>query len=162
MIPSVITDTSITFIARGRPWTLAADHTHFEKVKELLTSGSDDSDAIVRLADVRVAVGEHSQGVATLTEEGLYLNGEQLSDAWLYKACAEPDAVKVLVVAPGDRVRVEGDEDAPDGIYTVGDVDNGDVDKRVYVEPVDNDEDYFGFVANTSIVEIIKDVADAA
>lgn len=162
MIPSVITDTSITFIARGRPWTLAADHTHFEKVKELLTSGSDDSDEIVRLADVRVAVEEHSGGAATLTEDGLYLAGEQLPQAWLYKACVEPDAAKVLAVTPGDRVRVEGDEDAPDGIYTVGEVDNTDVDKRVYVEPVDNDEDYFGFVANTSIVEIIRDAADAA
>jgi hypothetical protein len=162
MIPSVITDTSITFVARGRPWTLAADHTHFDKVKELLTSGSDDSDEVVRLADVRVAVGEHSQGAATLTEDGLYLNGEQLSDAWLYKACAEPDTVKVLVVAPGDRVRIQGDEDAKDGIYMVADVDNSDVVRRVYVEPIDNDEDYFGYVANTSIVEIIKDAADAA
>ncbi|WFU52225.1 hypothetical protein QA639_21190 [Bradyrhizobium pachyrhizi] len=161
MIPSVITDTSITFIARGRPWTLAADHTHYEKVKELLTSGSDDSDEIVRLADVRIAVEEHSGGVATLTEDGLYLDGEQLPQAWLYKACAEPNAAKVLAVAPGDRVRVEGDEDAPDGIYSVGEVDNSDVDKRVYVEPVDNDEDYFGFVANTSIKEIIKEAADA-
>jgi hypothetical protein len=162
MIPSVNTDTSITFVARGRPWTLAADHTHFDKVKELLTSGSDDSDEVVRLADVRVAVGEHSQGAATLTEDGLYLNGEQLSDAWLYKACAEPDTVKVLVVAPGDRVRIQGDEDAKDGIYMVADVDNSDVVRRVYVEPIDNDEDYFGYVANTSIVEIIKDAADAA
>lgn len=162
MIPSVITDTSITFIARGRPWTLAADHTHFDKVKELLTAGSDDADEIVRLADVRVAVEEASQGAAVLTDEGLYLHGEQLSQDWLYKACAEPETAKVLAVSPGDRVRVQGDEDAPDGIYTVADVDNSDVAKRVYVEPVDNDEDYFGFVANTSIVEIIRDVADAA
>ncbi|WP_316207484.1 hypothetical protein [Bradyrhizobium sp. SZCCHNR3118] len=154
MIPSVITDTSITFIARGRPWTLAADHAHFERVKDLLTSGSDDQDTIVRLADVRVAVEEASQGVAVLTDQGLYLNGEQLSAAWAEKTVAEPESAKVLAVTPGDRVRVEGDEDAPDGIYTVGDVDNSDVDKRVYVE---SDEDYFGFVANTSIKDILRD-----
>jgi hypothetical protein len=67
-------------------------------------------------------------------------------------------SMKVLIVNPGDRVRVQGDEDAPDGIYTVGEVDNNDVNKRVYVE---SEEDYFGFVANTAIVEIIKDGADS-
>jgi hypothetical protein len=154
MIPSVITDTSITFIARGRPWTLAADHAHFGKVKDLLQSGSDDAEQAIQLTDVRIAVEAATDGAAVLTEDGLYLNGEQLSQAWESKAHAEPQAMKVLLVSPGDRVRVQGDEDAPDGIYTVGEVDNADADKRVYVE---SDEDYFGFVKNTSIVEILKD-----
>jgi hypothetical protein len=154
MIPSVITDTSITFIARGRPWVLAADHAHFDKVKELLSSGSDDAEQAIQLTDVRVAVEEATNGAAVLTEEGLYLRGEQLPEAWASKAHAEPEAMKVLLVTPGDRVRVEGDEDAPDGIYVVGEVDNADTNKRVYVE---SDEDYFGFVKNTSVKEILKD-----
>jgi hypothetical protein len=49
--------------------------------------------------------------------------------------------MKVLLVHPGNKVRVESDED---GVYVVGDVDNADVDKHVYVE---SNEDYFGFVA---------------
>jgi hypothetical protein len=153
MIPSVITDTSITFIARGRPWSLSADHAAFGKVKELLSSGSDDSEEIIQLTDVRIAVEEATQGAAVLTEEGLYLHGEQLPEAWANKAHSEPQAMKVLLVSPGDRVRVEGDEDAADGIYVVGEVDNSDANKRVYVE---SDEDYFGFVKNTSIKEILR------
>jgi hypothetical protein len=62
--------------------------------------------------------------------------------------------MKVLLVNPGDRVRVEGDEDAPDGIYVVGDIDNNDTDKRVMVE---SDEGYLGFVSNASIKDILKD-----
>lgn len=155
MIPSIVTDTSITFMAKGRPFVLAGDHPKFKEVKDLLASGTDDVDQVIQLTDVRVAVEVATNGAAVLSEDGLFLNGEQLPSVWHEKAQAAPDSMKVLLVNPGDRVRVEGDEDAPDGIYTVGDVDNADADKRIYVEPVDNDTDYFGFVANTSIKEII-------
>ncbi|MGJ4945145.1 hypothetical protein ACQR1W_31610 [Bradyrhizobium sp. HKCCYLS1011] len=154
MIPSIITDTSITFIAQGRPWVLAHDHPKFGEIKELLQAGEANADKLVHLADVRVAVEAATDGAVVLNEDGLFLNGEKLSEAWEHKAQAAPDAMKVLLVNPGDRVRVQGDPDAPDGIYTVGDVDNADADKRVYVE---SDEDFFGFVANTSIIEIIKE-----
>jgi len=154
MIPAVITDTSITFIARGRPWTLAVDHPKFGSVKALLQSGTDDVDSVVMLTDVRIAVDAATKGQAVLTEDSLMFNGEEMSSAWREKAAAAPDSMKVLLVSTGDRVRVEGDEDAPDGIYVVGEVDNADCNKRVYVE---SDEDYFGFVANTSIKEIIRD-----
>jgi hypothetical protein len=154
MIASVITDTSIFFIAKGRPWTLAVDHPAFSRVKALLTAGSEDEDEVVRLTDVRVAVNDATEGRAVLQEEGLFLDGEQLPPAWHAKATSEPDAMRVLIVSPGGRVRVEGDEDAPDGEYVVGDVDNDDTDKRVMVE---SEEGFLGFVANTSIKEIIKD-----
>jgi len=154
MIPAVITDTSIMIFARGRPWTLAGDHPKFDEVKALLATGTDDAERVVQVADVRIAVDVATEGQAVLTEDALLFNGEALSEEWRLKATATPDAMKVLLVKSGDRVRVEGDEDAPDGIYTVGEVDNADVDKRVYVE---SDEDYFGFVANTSIKEIIRE-----
>jgi hypothetical protein len=153
MIASVITDISIFFIARGRPWTLAADHSHFEQVKSRLSEGCEDEDELVRLADVRVAVTDATEGRAILSEDGLFLDGEQLPQAWEAKAASEPQTMRVLIVNPGDRVRVEGDEDAPDGIYTVGDVDNDDVDKRVMVESEDG---FLGFVANNSIKEILE------
>jgi hypothetical protein len=154
MIASVITDTSIFFIAKGRPWTLAADHPAFSQVKARLTDGCDDEDEIVRLTDVRVAVNDATEGRAILSEDALFLDGEQLPPAWHAKATSEPGAMRVLIVIPGDRVRVEGDEDAPDGEYTVGDVDNDDADKRVMVE---SDDGFLGFVANSSIKEIIKE-----
>jgi hypothetical protein len=154
MIASVITDTSIFFIAKGRPWTLAVDHPAFAEVKARLTEGCDNEDEMVRLTDVRVAVDHATEGRAVLSEDGLFLDGEQLPPAWQIKAASEPGAMRVLIVSPGDRVRVEGDDDAEDGIYTVGDVDNDDTDKRVMVE---SDEGFLGFVANASIKEIIKD-----
>jgi hypothetical protein len=153
MIPNVINDASILFIANGRPWTLAADHPKFNDVKALLVSGTDDADQLIKLTDVRVAVEAATGGQAVLTDDALYLNGEVLSPQWREKAAEQPDAMRVLLVNPGDVVRVEGDEDAPDGIYTVGEVDNKDVNRRVYVE---SEEDYFGFVANASIKEIIE------
>jgi hypothetical protein len=107
-----------------------------------------------RSTDVRIAVDAATDGQAILTEDALIFKGEKLSNEWREKAAAAPDAMKVLLVNPGDKVRVQSDEDAPDGIYIVGEVDNKDVDKRVYVE---SDEDYFGFVANTSIKEIIRE-----
>ncbi|ARQ95239.1 hypothetical protein [Bradyrhizobium phage BDU-MI-1] len=152
MIASVVTDTSIFFIAKGRPWTLAADHPAFSDVKQRLAAGSTDEDELVRMADVRVAVNDATAGRAVLSEDGLFLDGEQLPPAWQAKAAEQPSAMRVLIVNPGDRVRVEGDEDAPDGEYTVGDVDNDDVDKRVMVE---SEEGYLGFVANASIKEIL-------
>lgn len=154
MIASVITDTSIFFIAKSRPWTLAADHPSFGQLKARLSDGCTDEDELVRLADVRVAVNDATEGRAVLSEDGLFLDGEQLPSAWQVKAAAEPGAMRVLIVGPGDWVRIEGDEDAPDGEYTVGDVDNDDVNKRVMVE---SDDGFFGFVANASIKEIIKD-----
>lgn len=153
MIPNVINDASILFIANGRPWTLSADHPKFEDVKALLVSGTDDADTLIQLTDVRVAVDAATGGQAVLTDEALYLNGEEMPRAWYHQATSQPDSMKVLLVGTGDIVRVEGDEDAPDGIYKVGEVDNDDVQKRVYVE---SDEDYFGFVANASIKEIIE------
>jgi hypothetical protein len=119
-----------------------------------LTDGSDDEEELVRLTDVRVAVDHVTEGRAVLSEEGLFLDGEQLPPAWYAKASAEPEQMKVLIVSPGDRVRIEGDEDAPDGGYTVGDFDRDDLDKTVMIE---SDEGFLGFVANTSIKEIIKD-----
>jgi hypothetical protein len=154
MIANVITDTSIFFIAKGQPWTLAVDHPAFGQVKSRLTEGCEDEDELVRLTDVRVAVNDATEGRVVLSEDGLFLDGEQLPPAWEQKAASEPAAMRVLIVSPGDRVRVEGDDDAPDGEYTVGDVDNDDTDKRVMVE---SDEGYLGFVANASIKEIIKD-----
>jgi hypothetical protein len=132
----------------------AADHPSFSQVKTRLIDGCDDEDEIVHLADVRVAVNDATEGRAVLSEDGLFLDGEQLPPAWQLKAAAEPAAMRVLIVNPGDRVRVEGDEDAPDGEYTVGDFDRDDLDKTVMIE---SDEGFLGFVANTSIKEIIKD-----
>jgi hypothetical protein len=153
MIPAVITDTSIMFFARGRPWTLAEDHPKFGEVKVLLRSGTDDADRVVMLCDVRVAVEVATGGQAVLTEEALLLNGRAMSQQWREKATAAPDSMKVLLVHQGDEVRVEGDDDAPDGIYEVGEIDENDINRRVMVT---SDLDYFGYVANTSIKEITK------
>lgn len=156
MIPHIITDTSITFIARSRPWVLASDHPHFTDVRDLLRSEADNAEELVRLADVRENVAGVTEGRATLSEEGIFLDGHKIDDAWAERAAANPDSLKVLVVVTGDKVRIAGDEDAPDGVYIVGAVDAEDVDKRIYVED-EAGVDFFGYVPNESIKEIIRD-----
>src|SRR5687768_10897836 len=81
MIPSIITDTSITFIAQGRPWVMASDHPKFADIKTMLQSGNCDESAIIRLTDVRVAVEDATKGAAVLSEDGLFLNGEKMPKA---------------------------------------------------------------------------------
>lgn len=152
MIKSVVTDASISFVARDQLWFLAKDHGNFDRVRDLLIHNTDDADLLIRLTDFQEAVSLESDGDVALDEDGLKIGGEILSQAWMDKALADPSCVRILTVKPGDRVRIEGDEDAPDGIYLVGDVDNADINKRVYVE---SDEDYFGYVANSSIKEIL-------
>jgi hypothetical protein len=152
MIPHITNAGSITFFAYGVPYVIAHDHPNFATVRELLASGSDDEDLAVRLADVTVAVKEATDGRGELTEEGLIIDGTMMPAAWNRVAVETPEETRVLLVSVGDLVRVEGDEDAPDGVYTVGDVDNDDTSKRVMVE---SDEGFFGFVANAAIKEVV-------
>src|SRR5438309_469324 len=137
-IPSIITDASITFVAKGRAWTMASDHANFQQVRNILSQGQDvDPDDLVHLVDVRVAVADATGGAAELTEDGLFLDGKALSAAWAEKAVASPLSMKVLKVSSGDRIKVAGDEDAPDGIYVVGSTDDEDAESRIYVESDD-------------------------
>jgi hypothetical protein len=152
MIPCIISDNSITFIARGTTWSLATDHPNFRAVKLLLESGSASEDQVIHLSDVTVAVSDATGGQAELTDEGLFLNGSLLPDSWADKAFSAPGSMRVLLVKAGDQIRVEGDEDAPDGVYVVGEVDDADVDKRIYVE---SDDGFFGYIANEAVKEII-------
>lgn len=152
MIPRIITDCSITFFARGKRFLLAGDHPNFETVKQLLTSGHEDEDQLVRLTDVRIAVSDATNGAAELVDGDLVLNGEKMCHDWFLKAVASPSETKILLIKPGDTVLVEGDEEAPDGEYTVGDVDDDDVDKRIFIESEDG---FLGFVPNASIKSIV-------
>jgi hypothetical protein len=155
VIPSIVTDTSITFVARGRPFSLANDHANFHKVRQLLEAGTDDVDSLVHLVDIRCAVADVTGGEANLTEEGLFMNGKALSAGWAEKAVSNPESLRVLKVKSGDRIRVEGDEDAPDGIYVVGSCDDDDEDQRVYVEEEGSADGFFGFIQNTSVKEVL-------
>jgi len=153
MIPRVINAGSIMFVALRKQKIVASDHPNFDAIREYLISGGDDERHLLSLADVTFAVQESSEGLVRLNENGIYFDGNRISDEWAEKAVQDPKSLRVFTISVGDRVRVEGDEDAPDGVYVVGDVDNTDTGKRIYVE---SEEDYFGFVSNESIKEIIK------
>jgi hypothetical protein len=153
MIPRVITDTTITFIAKGRPWMLAMDHPQFAMIRDALIAGETDEDTLVHLVDIRVAISAATGGKTELTEFGLTFNGELMSSAWTERAKSAPESLRVLLVEIGDQVRIVGDSDAPDGVYPVGDVDFTDAANSIFIE---SDDGFLGFVANTSIKEIIK------
>lgn len=152
MLPQIVNDQSIMFFADGQPWTVGADHVHFERIRDLLVSGSEDVRLLTRLCDVRIAVEDATGGRGQLTEDGLFIDGAAFPEAWAKRAIEAPEDTRVLLVKPGDRIRVSGDTDAEDGIYTVGDVDDSDIGARVYVESEDG---FFGFVQNASIAEIL-------
>jgi hypothetical protein len=155
MIPHIVTDTSITFFARNQPWFLAQDHPSFGEVKNLLLEGTDDGEALVRKTDVRELVDGLTEGRACLSENGIVFDGLELDETWSAQVQANPGIVKVLVVKEGDRVRIEDDEDAEDGIYIVGAVDAGDSLMRIFVED-EAKVGFFGYVSNASIKEILR------
>lgn len=152
MIPFTISGRSVSFFA-GCFFTVFEDHPYYDKIMEMLRSGVDDADELAKIADVQYAVEQATAGHVKVTEGELVVDGEVMPAVWHDAAIANPESTRFLLIKPGQQIRVEGDEEAPDGVYTVSAVDNEDVAKRIYIE---TDEGFFGFVANDAIKEVIN------
>lgn len=85
MIPYNVSDRTITFFARGRPWSVGADHAGFDAIRAVLLAGDADPDILVALADVRTGVVEASQGQLEFVGDDLVYGGEVLHNVWVDK-----------------------------------------------------------------------------
>lgn len=159
MFPHVITGNSIMFMVDGDVFNVSDDHPLFAEIHDVLTNEQhwqgDVANRLRAMADKREAVSIVSDGMVRLADDGsVLLNGEAVPEAWNSVVAADPAQAAILTIKVGDQVRIEGDEDAPDGVYTVADLDNEDTGKRLYVES--DEEGYFGFVNNTAFKGLVQ------
>lgn len=95
LLPYNLSDQSLTFFARKRPWTVPKDNANFDYIAALLQSkaasveefGSEDAfvDELVRLADPKVALVAASQGKLEWQGDSLVWNGQPLHGFWVDK-----------------------------------------------------------------------------
>lgn len=83
-ISANITNKSITFFARGRPWTMASDSPNFAEVKRIISSGGDiDLNHLIGLVDGQVALKQASDGQLTFGPYGeILFNGKPIPTHW--------------------------------------------------------------------------------
>lgn len=158
MFPHVITGNTIMFMIAGDVFNVSDDHPYFHEILAMLNGGVDTdaaADQLRSMADKREAVSIASGGSVKLGADGAVLvDGEAMPEAWTEAITADPKLATILTVKIGDQVRIEGDEDAPDGVYTVADLDNDDTGKRLYVES--DEEGFFGFVDNAAFKGVVQ------
>lgn len=147
-VPHMISSGGISFMARGRMWSVAPDNPNYPVLKNLIESGCMDEPQLIGLTSVYEAIITRGEGRLALVTEGLTLDGEVLPHAWFSVLATQSDLLPVLLARVGDRVTVAGDEDAPDGVYEVSGVDNADPNNRIYLE---TEEGFFGYVKSSSI-----------
>lgn len=155
MIPHVINDAGLTFIARGRPHVVSREHIAFDQIKAALMAGTATPDDISDLRDPLEALFRKSGGRFCMEYGEFCFDGEPLSQSWVELLENSPslDHIRILEIREGSRIRVEGDDDCPDGTYTVAGIDPNDVWSRAYVE--DDEVGFYGYPKNSSIKEVI-------
>lgn len=98
-IPMNISDNSVTFFAKGRPWTMASGHRNFDEVKRRLHVLNDPSvtrydgelDDLIGLVDIRPAITAASGGKLEFSGSDIVWNGERLHNVWVDKILAFKD-----------------------------------------------------------------------
>lgn len=85
MIPYNISDLSLTFFTKGRPWDVPADNPNFIAIRDSLLSGTADPDEVVRLADTRIAIQEAAPGVLEVRGHEVYWNDQPIHGVWVEK-----------------------------------------------------------------------------
>lgn len=156
MIPCAINDTGLVFFLRGRPHAVASDHPRYAAILEAVRDPATTPERIGDILDRAGAIVRRASGQIRAEGGYLYLRDstEPLGSHW--EAALLEDGndtlLDILLARPGDRIRVVGDEDCPDGTYRVEDLDLQDANATLYVE---DPEGYLGYVQNTSIQEVI-------
>ena len=77
MFPSIITDTSITVLFPSGPKTVVASHLNFKQIREAIATRAA---GLEELFDVKAAITRWTNGLYTITEDGVFCNSDQLPD----------------------------------------------------------------------------------
>ena len=152
MIPHSITDTGLVFIARGRTYPITRDNHAFETIRKILLDGSATEDVLIRGVDICRTMLEVSGGRVTTQDDHVRLDGVILPGVWCRQVIDDPTMARLLIIEVGQKIRIESDEDAPDGVYEVKGIDPVDVERRFYLE---EDDGFFGYISNSSVKEIV-------
>jgi len=76
---------SLTFFAKGRMWSVSADHPNFEKIRDYLRASEHtdvDVDEVIGLYDERHALVTASAGRLAFIDDQLAFDGEVLTNGW--------------------------------------------------------------------------------
>lgn len=85
-LPYTISNQSLTFYVKGRPFSLVRDHGSYAKARELLqTPGDHDVDHLMALVDVRQAILRESQGKIVFDGDDIIFQGKPLHNMWVDK-----------------------------------------------------------------------------
>jgi hypothetical protein len=120
-------------------------------MKTLMRTGILDEARYILLADPSLLDLSGTGGRLVLEGGQLVLDGKVLDRKWTRSILDNPLLIQVLLAKVGDRVVVQGDEDAPDGEYPVMAIDETDLLQRIYLETEDG---FFGYVKSSAIREV--------
>ncbi len=83
-LPFTISNQSLTFYVKGRPFSLVRDHGSYAKARELLQApGDHDVDHLMALVDVRQAILRESQGRIVFDGDDIVFQGKPLHNVWV-------------------------------------------------------------------------------
>jgi hypothetical protein len=150
-VPHKISDERVQFYLRGKIYEIEASNPNFEIMKTLMRTGILDEARYILLADPSLLDLSGTGGRLVLEGGQLVLDGKVLDRKWTRSILDNPLLIQVLLAKVGDRVVVQGDEDAPDGEYPVMAIDETDLLQRIYLETEDG---FFGYVKSSAIREV--------
>lgn len=83
MIPNIITDTTITVVVDGQPYTTDRSNTNWERLVEALNSPNTDTDEVINLMSPEASIKEASEdyGEITIDNGTLYFNHRPVGNA---------------------------------------------------------------------------------
>ena len=97
-LPHTISNQSLTFFVKGKPYSLTREHEHFEAAKALLQqTGAHPVQKLVDMVDVRQALLRDSYGALQFIGADLVFKGQSLRGVWVdkikaFRAAGEPFA----------------------------------------------------------------------
>lgn len=81
-----ISDHTLTFYAKGRPWTIASDAQNFATIREGLLTSALDAVQLVELADVKESIKAASpEGLLKFVGDALQYKDQALANVWVSK-----------------------------------------------------------------------------
>lgn len=83
-LPYTISNQSLTFFVKGKPYSLTREHERYAEAKQLLLApGEHDAEHLMALVDVRKALLRDSYGAITFIGQDIVFKGQVLTGLWV-------------------------------------------------------------------------------